>query len=129
MTSKIQLIDIVKKLKLHQIRSGTTHRFVDISIVETQGRFFVRQYKFGAGSWRDAFLGEPNGEMRCGDLVVPIKGIVPDDLNEINPAVTRAFWKKYHLIYALMQLGFNRKRHQSSTIELVPQFEEESDGK
>ncbi|WP_269203529.1 hypothetical protein [Pseudoalteromonas luteoviolacea] len=34
--------NLVDAHRVHQIRSGRAHRFVDISIVETQGRFFVR---------------------------------------------------------------------------------------
>ena len=113
---------LVNAHRVHQIRSGTTHRFVDISIVEAQGRFFVRQYKFGKNSWYSAFLNEPNGEMKCGDTVIAIKGIKPSDLESINKSVTGAFWKKYHLIYGLMKLGFNTKKHEASTLELIPQF-------
>lgn len=111
----------VKARSVHQIRSGKTHRFVDISIIEAQGRFFVRQYKFGKNSWYSAFLNEPNGEMKCGDTIIPIKGVVPEDLDGINRAVTHAFWKKYHVIYGLMKLGFNTKKHEASTLELIPQ--------
>ena len=40
----------VNQRKVHQVRCGD-HRFIDITIVETEGRFFVRQYKFGKRSW------------------------------------------------------------------------------
>lgn len=117
-----EIKQLVNALRVHQIRSGTRHRFVDISIIETQGRFFVRQYKFGKNSWYDAFMSCPNGEMKCGDIIIPIKGIVPKDLAQINQSVTRAFWKKYHIIYGLMKLGFNTKKHEASTLELIPQL-------
>ena len=110
----------VNSLRVHQIRSGKTHRFIDISIVEVNGRFFVRQYKFGKNSWYNAFLKEPKGEMKCGDMVIPMEGRVPQDLAEINASVNWAFWKKYHIIYGLMKLGFNSKKHEASTLELIP---------
>ena len=93
---------------------------MDISIVETGGRFFVRQYKFGEGSWRDTFLEDPGGATKLGDAVVPIRAVVPDDLDQINPSVTKAFWKKYKLIYGAMRLGFDTKKHGASTLELIP---------
>lgn len=62
-----ELSELVNSLKVHQIRAGEHHRFVDIFIVEAKGRFFVRQYKFGKKSWYDAFLATPNGAMKCGD--------------------------------------------------------------
>lgn len=120
----IDLFEISNRVKahcVHQIRSGTTHRFVDISIIEAQGRFFVRQYKFAENSWYSAFIKEPNGEMKCGDTIIPIKGVKPKDLDKVNKSVTRAFWKKYPLIYGLMKLGFNTKKHEASTLELIPQ--------
>ena len=118
-----ELSELVNAYRVHQIRSGTTHRFIDISIVECDGRFFVRQYKFGEDSWYHAFLSEPNGEMKCGETIIAIKGVVPDDLARINQSVTRAFWKKYHIIYGLMKLGFKTSKHEASTLELRPQFQ------
>ena len=115
-----ELSDLVNALRVHQIRAGDTHRFVDISIVETGGRFFVRQYKFGERSWRDALLKDPAGAMKLGDTVVTIRAVVPDDLDQINPSVTKAFWKKYKLIYGAMRLGFDTQKHEASTLELIP---------
>lgn len=105
---------------VHQIRAGFKHRFIDISIVEAEGRFFVRQYRFGKRSWHDAFLVNPEGEMKLGDMVVPIHGVVPDDLKIINPKVNKAFYKKMSIVYWLMGLTYNKKRHKASTLELIP---------
>ena len=121
MKSRNDIANLVNAYRVHQIRSGTTHRFIDISIIETQGRFFVRQYKFGKNSWYSAFISEPNGEMKCGDTIIPIKGVKPHDLDQVNRLVTKAFWKKYHFIYGLMKLGFNTKKHEGSTLELIVQ--------
>lgn len=115
-----EIAKLVNARRVHQIRAGDKHRFIDISIVETGGRFFVRQYKFGKKSWYHAFLQDPHGAMKCGDTVIPIDGKVPEDLDEINPKLTRAFWKKYHLIYAAMRLGFDTKQHEASTLEFIP---------
>lgn len=116
----MDIIKLINSYRVHQIRAGETHRFVDISIVEVNGRFFVRQYKFAKRSWYHAFLETPTGAMRCGETVIPIQAKVPEDLEQINPLVTRAFWKKYNLIYGLMKLGFNTRKHEASTLELIP---------
>ena len=115
-----ELEEYIRSHRVHQIRAGEKHRFVDISIVVADGRFFVRQYKFGKRSWYHAFLSDPSGAIKCGENIVPVEGRVPEDLEEINPLVTRAFWKKYHLIYGLMKLGFDTKKHEASTLELIP---------
>lgn len=116
------LAKLINAQRVHQIRSGTKHRFIDISIVETGGRFFVRQYKFGERSWYHAFLKTPHGEIKCGDKIFAIEGRVPEDLDTINTSVTRAFWKKYHILYWVMRMGFDTSMHEASTLELVPKF-------
>ena len=115
-----EISKLVEANNVLQIRSGDKHRFVDITIVEAEGRFFVRQYKFGARSWYHAFLEEPNGAIKHGEAIFPVKGVVPEDLEQINPAVTKAFLKKLGLIYRTMRLGFDTKKHEASTLELIP---------
>lgn len=116
----MNIVQLINAHKVHQIRAGDKHRFVDISIIEVEGRFFVRQYKFAKRSWYDAFMNNPIGAIKCGDTVIPVKAEVPDNMTELNRKVTRAFWKKYHLIYGLMKLGFNTQKHEASTLELIP---------
>lgn len=111
----------VNKRKVHQIRCGD-HRFIDITIVETNGRFFVRQYKFGKRSWYNAFLENPEGAMKLGETIVPIEGVVPQDLDRINPKVNKAYFRLLNIIYPLMRLTYNRKKHEASTLELIPKL-------
>ena len=117
--TKQEIINKVNNKWVHQIRCGS-HRFIDISIVETDGRFFVRQYKFGKRSWYHAFLENSEGTMKLGDTIIPIDGVVPIDLKQINLKVNKAFFKKMHIVYWLMRLTYNRKKHEVSTLELVP---------
>lgn len=116
-----EIIQRVDGQKVHQIRCGN-HRFIDITIVQTEGRFFVRQYKFGKKSWYDAFLLHPDGAMKIGHVEVPIKGVVPKDLELVNPKVNKAYFKLLNILYPLMRLTYNRKKHEASTLELVPQL-------
>ncbi|MCG8697901.1 MAG: DUF2255 family protein [Bacteroidales bacterium] len=108
----------VKAKKVHQIRCGG-HRFIDITIVSTDGRFFVRQYKFGKRSWYHAFLENPEGQIKIGDSIIDIEGVVPNDLEAINPRVNKAYRKLLGFIYPLMRLTYNQKKHEASTLELV----------
>jgi len=102
--------------RVHQIRCGD-HRFIDIAIVAAGGRFFVRQYKFGGRSWYHAFLKNADGAMKLGDAIMPIDGVVPKDLDEINPKVTKAYFRKLNIVYWLMRLTYDRKKHEASTLE------------
>lgn len=115
-----EIAKLINSRWVHQIRAGKTHRFVDISIVEADGRFFVRQYKFGKRSWYHAFLDNPDGEIRIGETVIPIDGVVPADLDAINPRVNKAYFKKMNIVYWLMRLTYNRNKHEASTLELIP---------
>ena len=115
-----ELEKLVQSKKVHQIRAGRTHRFIDITIVATEGRFFVRQYKFGTKSWYHAFLANPDGQMKIGDTIIEIDGVKPEDLDEVNPKVNKAFRKLLGLIYPAMRLTFDTKKHEASTLELIP---------
>ena len=115
-----ELSKLINKKWMHQIRAGETHRFGDITIVATEGRFFVRQYKFGKKSWYDAFLENSSGAIKVNETIIPIDGVVPNDLDEVNPKVNKAYFKMMNIFYWLMQLTYNRKKHEASTLELIP---------
>lgn len=117
-----EITALINAHNVHQIRSGNKHRFIDITIVATEGRFFVRQYKFGKKSWYHAFQETPEGEIKHGETIIPIVGKIPDDLNDVNPKVNKAYKKKLGLIYPMMKLGFDTKKHEASTLELIPVF-------
>lgn len=117
-----EIIKRVNKKNVLQIRAGKNHSFRDITIVQTQGRFFVRQYKFGKKSWRDAFLQNSKGQMKIDDVIIEVDGVVPKDLEQINPKINWAYHKKLPLIYFLMRLTYDRAKHEASTIELIPKI-------
>lgn len=116
-----EITKLVRKSWVHQIRCGD-HRFIDITIVDTEGRFFIRQYKFGKRSWYHAFLENSDGAMKFGDTIIPIDGVVPVDLDTINPKVNRAYFRKMSILYWLMRLTYDRKKHEASTLELIPKI-------
>lgn len=120
-----EITDLINAHKVHQIRSGTKHRFIDITMVETEGRFFVRQYKFGKKSWYHAFQELPEGEIKYRDTIIPIIGKIPSDLDDVNPKINKAYKKKLGLVYSIMKLGFNTEKHEASTLELIPIIENE----
>lgn len=121
-----QLIKLVRSKYVHQIRAGHTHRFIDITIIEADGRFFVRQYKFGKKSWYHAFLKDSAGDIKIGDTIIPIDGKVPADLDTINPRVNSAYHRKLPIMYFLMRLTYDTAKHEASTLELIPRLDQES---
>ena len=120
--NKEELLKLVDEREYHQLRAGETHRFIDISIVVAEGRMFCRQYSFSKRSWYHAFQKDSNGAIKCGDVVIKTKGVIPADLEAINPKVNEAYLKKYGDL-ASMMLG---PQYMASTMELIPALVEES---
>lgn len=58
--------------------------------------------------------------MKIGDSIIDIDGMQPIDLNEINPKVNKAYFRKFNIFYPLMRLTYNRAKHEASTLELIP---------
>ncbi|EEX32526.1 hypothetical protein VIC_003630 [Vibrio coralliilyticus ATCC BAA-450] len=61
--------------------------------------------------------------MKIGDLEVLVNGKVPDDLKMVTPRVNKAYRKLLGLIYPIMRLTFDKEKHEATTLELVPVFE------
>ena len=114
------LVKEIRKRKIHQIRAGKEHSFIDITIITIGDRLFARPYKFGEKGWYDAFLRNSSGEIKIGDMIIPIDGIIPEDLESIIPQVNWATHKFLPIIYFLMRLTFNTKKHEERTLELIP---------
>lgn len=118
--TKEEILKLVNSREYHKLRAGETHRFIDISIVVAEGRLFVRQYSFSKRSWYHAFQEDPNGAIKCGNVVIKIKGVIPADLETINPKVNEAYLEKYGN-RASMTLG---TQYMASTLELIPVIDE-----
>ena len=118
--TKEEILKLVNSREYHKLRAGETHRFIDISIVVAEGRLFVRQYSFSKRSWYHAFQEDLNGAIKCGDVVIKIKGVIPADLETINPKVNDTYLKKYGEL-ASMMLG---PQYMDSTLELIPIIDE-----
>lgn len=120
---KEKLIDIINNTATSQIKAGETHRFNDIWLVVAENRIFCRQYSFKEKSWRTEFLKNPNGYFKCGETIVKIKANIPEDLQEINEKVNRAYIEKYVErlnYYPKIAQEVTEEKYQKSTIELIP---------
>ena len=121
--TKNEILKLADNTETPQIRAGETHRFNDIWIVVTDGRLFCRQYSHGKKSWYHAFLSNPKGAIKCGNTVVEIKGVVPDDLDSINSSVNAAYIEKYEKRlnhYPDIAHLMTGERFMKTTMELIP---------
>ena len=118
---KEEVLWLANETEMPQIRAGETHRFNDIWIVVAEGRLFCRQYAFGERSWYHAFQENPDGTIKCGDAVIEVKGVIPDDLDEINPKVNEAYLEKYTKSrYPEIARQMTGPRYMERTMELIP---------
>lgn len=95
MMTKEEILKLVHEIETPEIRAGETHRFKNIWIVVTERRMFCRQYYFSENSWYTTFLKDPGGYIKCDDTIIKVKGVIPKDLDEINPKVNDAYIEKY----------------------------------
>lgn len=69
--------------------------FLDIWMVTVHNRIFARSWGLAEKSWYNSFLLDPVGQINCGGTVLNIRASVPDDIEEISPAINNAYLTKY----------------------------------
>ena len=115
-----ELAELVNYALGHKIRQGYSHRFITLLFVTVGERVFCRRYSYNEPSWYSAFADEPEGQLQLDKTIVNIKGAVPDDLDEINSEVNKAYEAKLKKLGASYMLdGATEPRALASTFELV----------
>lgn len=79
------------------IKGGAADRsFLDIWMVEVDGRVFARSWAKSARSWFTAFQAEGVGQIRYGGQVLDVRGLQADASDrELMTAIDAAYLKKY----------------------------------
>ena len=123
-STKQQVSELVTHTRHHQIRQGHTHRFIDLMYVAVGDRIFCRRYTYSEPSWRTAFIQDPIGQIKLDGTIVDVRGIIPEDLDDINPLVNQAYdvaLKRLGASYLLA--GAIDSRALASTMEMIPVFD------
>ena len=118
---KTEWLKLISETDTPTMRSGTEHRFIDVWMTVYDNRVFVRGSRTGLNTWFGAFEKEPNGQIKIGDVIIPVIGKVPEDFKEINDKVTESFLAKYQPRYGSMADGYKTPMIANSTFELVIQ--------
>lgn len=117
--TQTELARLVEKTFHHEIRAGFEHRLIRLMFVTVDDRVFCRQYQFGARSWRDVFLSNPEGQVRLDDTAATITAHEPKDYHQIIPAVDQAYVDALRKIGAgFLLTGSVEPRAQESTMEI-----------
>ena len=86
----------ITETQITSIRAGKDReKFTGIWMVVVKDRIFGRSYYGAEKSWYTALLNNEHGEIKCGDEIIPVKGLKPADINTINKAINKAYGKKY----------------------------------
>jgi len=113
----------INEKQINNVRAGKDReKFTGIWMVEVDGRVFGRSYYGAERSWYTAFLNGGNGDIKCGDEIIPVKGLKPSDINTINKAVNKAYEKKY-LVKAHNKIwvdGLAEPERVARTMEFIP---------
>lgn len=114
-------IDYINSHSLTGIKAGAERpTFLDIWMVVVDNRIFARSWGFAEKSWFNSFLQDPNGQLKCGDAIIPIKAVVPTDNAEMTDKINAAYLSKYNtedrIEYAQ---GIVRPAHIEKTMEFI----------
>lgn len=119
-STQLELANLVNSSLRHGIRAGFTHRFINLLFVTVGDRVFCRRYSFNEPSWHSAFRGNPSGQIKLDKTIVNISACIPQDLEDIIPAVDQAYAAKLKQLGARFLLqNAVALRSQRSTIELT----------
>lgn len=86
----------IENRTLIEIKGGTTREsFLEIWIVEVDKRLFARSWNKSAKSWFTEFEKSGIGQIKCGGLIIDVKGEKVDPFDSINERISRAYLRKY----------------------------------
>lgn len=86
----------INETQITSVRIGKgREKFTGIWMVVVKDRIFGRSYYGAERSWYTALLNGDNGDIKCGNEIVPVKGVTPSDIKTINKAINKAYEKKY----------------------------------
>ena len=117
-----EFLESVNTHNLTGVRAGGPEReFLEIWVVEVQGRLFARSWGLARRSWYTAFLDGQEGELQSGGNCIAVRGNVPEDLDLIADAISAEYLRRYNqgdnAVYAQ---GIAGPEHVARTLEFVP---------
>jgi hypothetical protein len=113
----------ITETQITSVRAGKGRdKFTGIWMVVVKERIFGRSYYGAERSWYTALLKGGNGEIKCGDEIIPVKGLKPADISTINKAINKAYEKKY-MVRASNKIwvdGLAAPERVARTMEFIP---------
>lgn len=89
-------LECIKARSITSLRSGKDHpKFTVIWMVVAENRIFGRSYYLKDRSWHNTFLREESGEIKCGDVIVKVRGVKPRLSARLTESINAAYEAKY----------------------------------
>jgi hypothetical protein len=86
----------INETQITSVRAGKDRtKFTGIWMVEVDSRIFARSYNLSDRSWYTSFLNGNDGDIKCGNEIIPVKGVKHADNNIVTEAINNAYRKKY----------------------------------
>lgn len=117
-----EFLESVNTHSLTGVRAGGPERdFLEIWVVQVEGRLFARSWGLARRSWYTACLEGVEGELQSGGRCIAVRGIVPEDLDRMTAAISAEYLRRYNqgdnAVYAQ---GIAGPEHVARTLEFVP---------
>lgn len=115
-------LDYINSQSRSKIKGGR-HRetFLEIWIVEVNGRLFARSWNKSARSWFTAILDENYGEIAFEDEVIKINGTKVPEQSNVHDEIDLAYRTKYTTPYNLPYVeGITKEEYRNYTMEIIP---------
>lgn len=119
--NKEKALEYIKTHNLIGIKAGLQRpNFLDIWMVVVDDRIFARSWGFAERSWYNSFLEDSTGEIKCGDSVFAIKGIIPIDRDNLTQKINTAYLTKYNTGKNIeYSQGIVEQKHAEKTMEFI----------
>lgn len=101
------------------IKGGTSRKtFLDIWMVEVDGRVFARSWSKSERSWFTAFLNEKVGQIRFGTIELDVRGEKLSSDSDLHQRIHQAYLDKYtQLENVPYARGISKPEYENFTME------------
>lgn len=119
--NKEEVLQYIRTHNIIEIKAGEERTtFLEIWMVIVNDRVFARSWGLAEKSWYHTFLKDPNGQIRCGEKIINIKALIPEDIKELTAEINTAYLTKYNTPRNLKySKGIIQEKHVEKTMEFI----------
>lgn len=119
--NKETALDYIQNHTIIGIKAGYQRpEFLEIWMVVVQNRIFARSWGLAERSWYNSFLENSLGEIQCGEMIYPIKALIPEDINNLTEEINQAYLTKYNSSHnSPYSQGIIQEKHIAKTMEFI----------